>query len=54
MKATDYILSRDGYRAVADVRREFFGEHFPAATGIVVKELLDPGVLIEIDAVAML
>jgi methylmalonyl-CoA/ethylmalonyl-CoA epimerase len=54
VKTTDYILSREGYRAVADVRREFFGEHFPAATGIVVRELLGRGVLIEIDAVAML
>jgi methylmalonyl-CoA epimerase len=54
VKTTDYILSREGYRTVADVRREFFGEHFPAATGIVVKELLGRGVLIEMDAVAML
>jgi methylmalonyl-CoA epimerase len=54
VKTTDYILSREGYRMVADVRREFFGEHFPAATGIVVKELLGRGVLIEMDAVAML
>jgi methylmalonyl-CoA/ethylmalonyl-CoA epimerase len=54
VKTTDYILSREGYRAVADVRREFFGENFPAATGIVVKELLGRGVLIEMDAVAVL
>ena len=54
VKTTDYILSREGYRTVADVRREFFGEDFPAATGIVVKELLGRGVLIEMDAVAML
>lgn len=54
VKTTDYILSREGYRTVADVRREFFGERFPAATGIVVKELLGRGVLIEMDAVAML
>jgi methylmalonyl-CoA/ethylmalonyl-CoA epimerase len=54
VKTTDYIVSREGYRAVAGVRREFFGEHFPAATGIVVKELLGRGVLIEMDAVAML
>jgi len=54
VKTTDYIVSRDGYRAVGDVRREFFGGDFPAATGIVVKELLGRGVLIEMDAVAML
>ena len=31
-----------------------FSEDFPAATGIVVKELLGRGVLIEMDAVAVL
>lgn len=54
VKTTEYILSREGYRAVADVRHDFFGERFPSATGIVVKELLGRGVLIEMDAVAML
>jgi methylmalonyl-CoA/ethylmalonyl-CoA epimerase len=54
VKTTDYILSREGYRSVAEVRREFFGANFPAATGIVVRELLGRGVLIEMDAVAML
>ena len=52
VKTTDYILSRDNYAATADVRREFLGPNFPAATGVVVKELLGRGVLIEIDAVA--
>lgn len=54
VKTTDYILSREGYRAVADVRREFFGSTFPAATGVVVKELLGAGVLIEMEAVAVI
>ena len=54
VKTTDYIVSRDNYRATADVRREFFGDSFPAATGVVVKELLGRGVLVEIDAVAVL
>ena len=54
VKTPDYILSREGYRAVAGVRREFFGTDFPAATGIVVKELLGKGILMEMDAVAML
>lgn len=53
VKITDYIVSREEYCAVADVRREFFGESLPASTGIVVKEL-PGGVLIEMDAVAML
>ena len=54
VKTTDYITSREGYRATAEVRREFLGPDFCAATGVVVAELLGRGVLIEIDAVAVL
>jgi enamine deaminase RidA (YjgF/YER057c/UK114 family) len=44
----------EGYKGTADVRREYFKNGFPAATGIVVKELLRPDALIEIDAIAVL
>lgn len=54
VKTTDYIVSRENYSATASVRREFLGPDYCAATGVVVKELLGRGVLIEIDAVAML
>ncbi len=54
VKTTDFIVSREGYRGVADVRREFFGTTFPAATGVVVKELLGQGVLIEMEAIAVM
>lgn len=54
VKTTDYITTRENYRLTADVRREVFGDRFPAATGVVVAELLGRGVLIEIDAVAVL
>lgn len=54
VRTTDYILTREHYRKTADIRREFFGDQFSAATGVVVKELLGRGVLIEIDAIAML
>jgi len=54
VKTVDYIITTDGYRGTADVRREYFHNGFPAATGIVVKELLRPGALIEIDAIAVL
>ena len=36
------------------MRREYFRNGFPAATGIVVKELLRPDALIEIEAIAVL
>ena len=48
------ILSPQGYQGTADVRRAYFRHGFPAATGIVVKELLRPDALIEIDAIAVL
>ncbi len=54
VKTTDYVLSRDGYRETSKLRREYLGPVFPAATGVVVKELFGRGVLIEIDAIAVL
>lgn len=53
MMTTDYIITTDGYRETADVRREFWRNGFPAATGIIVQGLLREGALIEIDAVAL-
>lgn len=51
---TDYIASPDNYRETAQVRREYFQNGFPAATGVIVKALLQQDVLIEIDAIAVL
>ena len=54
VKTVDYITTMEGYKGTADVRREYFKNGFPAATGIVVKELLRSEALIEIDAIAVL
>lgn len=35
-----------------EVRREFFGDHRPASTGMVVRELIMPEMILEVDAVA--
>ena len=51
---TEYITTTEGYKGTADVRREFFKNGFPAATGVIVAGLLGRGVLIEISAVAVL
>lgn len=51
---TDYITTMENYPGTADVRRQYFGENFPASTGILVKGLVRPEALIEIDAVAVL
>lgn len=53
VRTVDYIIDRKGYSLTADVRREVFGSAFPAATGVVVKELLGRGVLIEVEATAV-
>jgi enamine deaminase RidA (YjgF/YER057c/UK114 family) len=49
-----YITNRDDWDAVTRVHGEFFGEVFPAATLVVVKELIDPRWRVEIEAEAML
>ncbi len=54
VKTVDYITTIDNYKETAKIRREFFKNGFPAATGVVVKRLLREGALIEIDAVAVL
>lgn len=54
VKTVDYITTTENYRGTADVRREFFGTDFPAATGVIVAGLLRPDALIEIEAVAVI
>ena len=54
VKTVDYITTTENYRGTADVRREFFKNDFPAATGVIVAGLLRPDALIEMDAVAVI
>lgn len=54
VKTVDYITTTDNYRATADIRREYFGREFPAATGVIVAGLLRTDALIEIDAIAVI
>ena len=51
----DYIIpaARPFYRLTADLRREFFGEAFPASTGVVCLALNAPEWMIEINMVAV-
>lgn len=48
----EYIVSTENYRETAEVRRRFFKDPFPAATGVIVAGLLQSGALIELDAIA--
>lgn len=54
VKTTDYITTLTSYRKTADVRRKYFKEGFPAATGVVVEALVNAEALIEIDAIAII
>jgi len=49
-----YITDRDDWDAVTRVHGEFFGEVFPAATLVVVKELIDPRWRVEVEAEAVI
>lgn len=54
VKTVDYITTMDNYKETAKIRREFFKNGFPAATGVVVNKLLHRDALIEIDAIVVL
>ncbi len=53
VKTTDYVTTLEGYRGTAEIRKKYFTKGFPAATGVVVKSLVNPDALIEIDAIAI-
>ena len=48
----EFIVTTEKYRDTADVRRRYFRDPFPAATGVIVAGLLQPGALIELEAIA--
>ena len=52
VKTTDFITTTDGYQGTGAVRKKYFKEPYPAATGVIVADLLRPGALIEIEAIA--
>lgn len=41
-------------RAYWSVRKEYFGDHRPASTGLQVKGLIYPSLLLEVDAIAVI
>ena len=54
VETTDYVTTTENYARTTAVRREFFGDRFPTATGVIVAGLLREGALIELSAVAVL
>lgn len=52
VKTNDFITTTEGYRGTGAIRKKFFKEPYPASTGVIVADLLRPGALIEIEAIA--
>ena len=55
VKLTTFFTADIGnYKDYFDVRRQYFGTHKPASTGVQVVALAFPGLLLEIEAIAIL
>ena len=53
VKVTVFITDMGLYDEIHEVRRHYFGEPFPASSMVEVSALIDPRLLIEIEAVAV-
>ena len=49
-----YYIDGDEIEAITDVRREYFGEHRPPHTGLVISMLGSPEVRFEIEVIALI
>ena len=49
---TTYLVNASDYRALNEVRAQYFATDAPASAVVVVKELVRPDLLVEIEAVA--
>ncbi len=56
VKVTNFVtdISKEATEASRDMRRKYFGESLPASTRVQVVELIEPQLLIEIEAIAVL
>ncbi len=54
VKVTVFMRDVDDRAKINPVRKNFFGDHRPASTLVGVNRLVDPDLLLEIDAVAVL
>jgi enamine deaminase RidA (YjgF/YER057c/UK114 family) len=56
-RLTWFVTDRDLYdaerKAIGEAYREIVGRHFPAMSLVIVKGLLEPGALVEIEATAV-
>jgi len=53
VKITNYLIDVRDYPKVAEVRRQYLSEPYPASTMVQVTGLLYPGLLVEIEGIAV-
>jgi enamine deaminase RidA (YjgF/YER057c/UK114 family) len=53
VKITSYLTDENTFGQMLEARREVFGAEPPASTAVVVKRLVMPELLIEIEAIAI-
>jgi 2-iminobutanoate/2-iminopropanoate deaminase len=53
VKITNYLLDVRDYPAMAEVRAQYLAEPYPASTMVQVASLLYPGLLVEIEGIAV-
>ncbi|CAA9394327.1 MAG: RidA/YER057c/UK114 superfamily protein [uncultured Rubrobacteraceae bacterium] len=54
VKVTVFITDMAHYDEIHEVRRRFFGEPYPASSMVEVSALIDPRLLVEVEAVAVI
>jgi reactive intermediate/imine deaminase len=54
VKLTTYLTDISYFKTVAEIRTQFLKKEFPASTMVVVKSLVNPDWLVEIEAVAVI
>ena len=54
VKVTVFITDMGMYDEVHEVRRRYFGEPYPASSMLEVSALIDPRLLVEVEAVAVI
>ena len=54
VKVTVFITDMGDYDRVHEVRRRFFAEPYPASSMVEVSALIDPDLLVEVEAVAVI
>ena len=53
-KITAFLVNIDDYADYASVRHQVFPENGPASSSVIVKELVSPQFLVEVEAIAIL